>query len=412
MKKILTIAALGGLFAASTAQADVNIYIAGSTAFRANVFRAVTTAFDGGAPTKINPANAGTGTGVYTAQGTISSIYGGQTVTIYASFNGSVQGLEDLMNNTSITFTNITPGGAAVPAVPTITFSDVDKISTLAANAAVTETPVAVLPFVYCRNYYTPTTVTNITGHQLLSLWANGLLPLSYITGNTSDYSKFMYVTGRNQDSGTRVCASADAFYTGTPTIYGYNNATTWEVMTQNLSGTLYGPGYSSGGNEASALTNQLTKVGGVGVSAIGYLGLNDALTVAGNASTGTGQGKNNGGGNCSIIAYDGVLPFNNYAISTSSSQTLVPAYPDFTPIIEGQYSFWSYENIETPVTHTLNQDTTYQYYTNMVQALDTDVLNAENAGGNSSTYGPVTAIRISEMKCSRSSVGGAITPN
>ena len=325
-------------------------------------------------------------------------------MTIYASFNGSVQGLEDLMNNTSLTFTNITPGGAAVSAVPTITFSDVDKISTLAANAAVTETPVAILPFVYCRNYYTPTTVTNITGHQLLSLWANGLLPLSYITGNTGDVSKFMYVTGRNQDSGTRVCASADAFYTGTPTIYGYNNATTWEVMTQNLSGTLYGPGYSSGGNEAIALTNQLTKVGGVGVAAIGYLGLNDALTVTGSAST--GAPKVNGGGNCSVIAYDGILPFNNYL---PGSQT-VPAYPDFTPIIEGQYSFWSYENIEMLNTHT--SDTTYQYYTNMVSALDNDVYQSEQASGNSTTYGPVTAIRLSEMKCSRSSVGGAITPN
>ena len=41
MKKTLTMAVLGGLFAANTLQADVNIYIAGSTAFRANVFRAV-----------------------------------------------------------------------------------------------------------------------------------------------------------------------------------------------------------------------------------------------------------------------------------------------------------------------------------------------------------------------------------
>ena len=56
----------------------------------------------------------------------MSSLFGGQTVTVYCSFNGSVQGLKDLKNNTSITFTNATPGGAAVSAVPTITFSDVD----------------------------------------------------------------------------------------------------------------------------------------------------------------------------------------------------------------------------------------------------------------------------------------------
>jgi hypothetical protein len=401
MKKILTMAVLGGLFAASTLQAQVNIYIAGSTAFRANVFRAVKASFDGGTWTSVNPPSASTGTGVYTAQGTMSSLYGGQTVTVYASFNGSVQGLEDLLNNTSVTFTNITPGGAAVNAVPTVTFSDVDKVSTLAASVAVTETPVAVLPFVYCRNYFTPTTVTNITGHQLQALWANGLLKLSYFTGNPSDDSSFMYVTGRNKDSGTRVCASSDTFYTGTPILYGFNTTApnTWAIMNQNLSGTIYGFGYSSGGNEAIALTNQLA-----GGPCIGYLGLNDALTVTGSACT--GSPKVNGGGNCAIIAYDGFLPFNGY---TPGSQ-LVPAQPDYTPIIKGQYSFWSYENIEMLNTHT--SDSTYQYYTNMVGALDYDLQQAEAAGGNSATYGPVTAIRLSEMKCNRSSVGGTITPN
>jgi hypothetical protein len=398
MKKILTMAVLGGLFAASTLHAQVNIYLSGSTAFRANVFRAVKAAFDGGSPT-IYPPAASTGTGVYAMQGTMSSLYGGQAVTVYADFNGSVQGLEDLLNNTAITFSNMS--GSAVSVVPTITFSDADKVSTLAANAAVTETHIAILPFVYCRNYYTPTTVTNVTGHQLQSLWANGLLKLSYFTGNPSDDSSFMYVTGRNKDSGSRVVSHSDAYYTGTPILYGFNTTApnTWAIMNQNLSGTIYGFGYSSGGNEAIALTNQLA-----GGPCIGYEGLNDALTVAG--STCTGSPKVNGGGNCAIIAYDGFLPFNGY---TPGSQ-LVPAQPDFTPIIKGQYSLWSYECMEMLNTHT--SDSTFQYYTNFVSQIDNDIQQAEAAGGNSATYGPVTAVRLSEMKCNRSSVGGAITPN
>jgi hypothetical protein len=400
MKKILTMATLCGLFAASTLQAQVNIYIAGSTAFRANAFRAIRAAFDGGNPT-MNPPNATTATGVVTFQGTMASLFPSQTVTVYASYNGSVQGLGDLANNTSVTFTNITQGGAAVSAVPTITFSDVDKVSTLFPNAAVTETHIAVLPFVYCRNYYAPSSVTNVTGHQLQTLWDNGLLKLSFFTGNSNDDSGFMYVTGRNKDSGTRVCSAADAFYTGSPVYYGFNTTapTTWAIMNQNLSPAIYGVGYSSGGNEAAALTNTLA-----GGPCIGYLGLNDALTVAGSAST--GASVPNGGGGCSIIAYDGFLPFNGY----TPGSTQVPAYPDFTPIIKGTYSFWSYENLETLSTHT--SDSTYQYYTNMVSAIDTDIANAEAASGNSSTYGPVTAVRLSEMKVSRSSVGGKITPN
>jgi hypothetical protein len=60
--------------------------------------------------------------------------------------------------------------------------------------------------------------------------------------------------------------------------------------------------------------------------------------------------------------------------------------------------------------THTSDQ--TFQYYTNMVSGIDNDVLQSEVNNGNSATYGPVTAIRLSEMKVNRSSVGGAITPN
>ena len=84
-------------------------------------------------------------------------------MTVYCSFNGSVQGLNDLKNNTSITFTNAMPGGAAVSAVPTITFSDVDKISTLAAGAPVMKPTSPSCRLCIARNYYCPTTVTNVT---------------------------------------------------------------------------------------------------------------------------------------------------------------------------------------------------------------------------------------------------------
>jgi hypothetical protein len=413
MKKLLTMAILGGLFAASTLQAQVNIYVAGSTAFRGNAFRVIQSSFDGGNWTSVNPSGATTSTGVYTAKGKMTSLYGSQDVYVYCSFDGSVRGLNELKNNTSTTFTNATPGGAAVSAVPTITLSDVDQSSTLAAGVPTTETHIAVLPFVYCRNYYCPTTVTNITTRQLGSLWANGLLKLSMFTGNSTDDSSSIYVTGRNKDSGTRVTAAADALYTGAHKYWGFNSGapTTWALMNENKNGLIYGPGWDTGGNEASCLISQNATVNSVGVGCIGYLGLNDALAVAG-SNTGGANAKANGGGNCSIIAYDGFLPMNNYTISTSGAVTQVPAVPDFTPIIKGQYSFWSYENLEMLSTHTAALDDTYHYYTNFVGAVDVDLQNAENNNGTSQTYGPVTAIRLSEMKVSRPSVGGSIIPN
>jgi hypothetical protein len=408
MKKLLTLTAIGGLLVANNLQAATySIYVAGSTAFRAIAFRAIKNGFDGGNPT-INPSNAGTGTGLLTFSGTMTNLFGvGNTVVVYCDYNGSVQGLGDLAGNTSLNFTNATSGGGNVSHAPTITFCDVDHTATLYPNVAVTETPVAVLPFVYCRNYYAPTTLTNVTSHELVELWTDGNLPLSFFTGNTNDASKNLYVTGRDLDSGTRVCASADSSYidtSTTPYLWGFNTTapTTWALLNQNIFGSTYGYGYSSGGNEAAALTNQNAKVSGVGVGCIGYLGLSDALTVAGSAST--GSPVLNGGGNCSIIAYNGVLPFNSYTNNT------VPAKPDFTPIIQGQYSFWSYENLEM-----LNSGAptgTYNYYTNLVSAIDNDILQAENLNGNDATQGPVTAVRLSEMKVNRSSVGGTIAPN
>lgn len=401
MKKALTLAVLSGCFATGALHAQVNIHISGSTAFRANAYRGIRTSFDGGAPTAMNPANATSGTSIVTFQGTMSALFGSQTVTVYADYNGSVQGLGDLANSTALSFTNITPGGGSVSAVPDITFSDADHVATLFPNVAVTETHVAVLPFTYVRGYYTPTSVTNITSHQLNSLWNNGALALSFFTGNPADDSNTMYVTGRNRDSGSRVCGDTDAYFSGTPIYWGFNTTapTVWAVMNQNLAGSLYGFGYSSGGNEATAITNQ-----NAGGPVVGYEGMNDALTVAGSASTGVPVP--NGGGGCSIIAFQGVLPMANY----TPGSTQVPAKPDFTPIIKGQYDFWSYECLEMLNTHTA--DNVYHYYTNMVTVIDQDIANGEAAGGNSSVYGPVTDIRLSEMKVSRTSVGGPITPN
>jgi hypothetical protein len=404
MKKALTLTLLGGIIGSVAANAQVSLYIAGSTAFRANAYRAITTSFDGGAPAFKNPSTAGTGSSQATYVGTMSNAipaFGNQTVIIYTDFDGSVRGLADL---TAANPTFLGTNGTSTSAhTADITFSDVDKSSTLFPNVPTTETHIAVLPFTYCKNYYTPASVTNITTRQLRELWANGHVALSMFTGSTNDDTNRMYVTGRDEDSGSRVNADDDSFFTGSPIYWGFNTTapTVWAQLNQNLLQPIYGFGYSSGGNEATALTNQ-----NAGGACVGYLGLSDALTVALDASAASTNLIAPGGG-CGIIAYNGVLPFNGY---TPGVSTAVPAYPDFTPIKEGLYSQWSYECLEMLNTHTA--DNQYAYYTNMVAAIDADIAHAEAAGGNSLTYGPVTAIRLSEMRVTKGSVGADISPN
>ncbi len=400
MKKALTLTILGGMFAAAANAQVVNIHIAGSTAFRANAFRAIRAAYDGGAPTSMNPANATTGTSTVTFSGTMSNLFGSQTVNVFCAYDGSVRGLADL-TGANVNFMPVT-GTGTVSAKVDITFSDVDKAATLFPNTPTTETSVAILPFVWCKGYYSPSSVTNVTGHQVRPLLDNGSMALSFFTGNTNDTTNTMYITGRDLDSGSRVMSDTDTYYTGTPVLWGFNTTapTVWAIMNQNLLGSLYGFGYSSGGNVAAALTNQ--NEGGACVS---YLGLNDALTVATTASTAVTNIPAPGGG-CGLITYDGNMPFLGY---TPGVTTSVPANPDFTPIKTGQYSLWSYENLEMLNTHT--SDSIYMYYTNMVTAIDNDIALAVAGVGNDTVYGPVTAVRLSDMQVGRTAVGGKITP-
>ena len=74
MKNALTLTILGGLLTTAAVHAQtVNIHIAGSTAFRANAFRAIRAAYDGGAPSSMNPSTATTGTSSVTFSGTMST---------------------------------------------------------------------------------------------------------------------------------------------------------------------------------------------------------------------------------------------------------------------------------------------------------------------------------------------------
>ena len=437
MKKALILTVLGGLVSAVSTQAQVNIHLAGSTAFRANVYRAVYNAFDGGAPTAKFPSSISGSTGTYTVQGTISNVFGTNLVTVYALFDGSVRGLADINNGVNLNY--LTLSGGTNAATPDFTMCDVDKVSTLFPQAPTLEIPVAVIPFVYVRSYSAPTNFVNVTGHQLKNLFAsaNGYLSTSYFTSNTNDDTSstpYVYVTGRNKDSGTRVTGDADSYAGATsPTFWGTNTAGSvnqWAVMNQYLSpapsgkpSSFYGYGFASGGNEAGALafantsiTNNLGFVTNAILStnnsivttnyttnsvfstnlvaAVGYLGLSDALAAVGTASS---TGVTGAKGNCAVLTYDGAYPFLGY---TNTTSTNVPANPDFTPIKNGQYSLWSYENVEISNSHTNTTDAVYQYVTNMISLIDSDIANAQTALGNNSTYGgAVTAVRLSDMK-------------
>jgi hypothetical protein len=382
MKKILNLAVFGGLLAATTLQAQVQVYICGSTAFRSNAYRAIRSMFDGGAPTSQNTLGSAnnSGAGQMTFQGNITPLFPGQSVTIYCDWTGSVQGIHSLTASPgdSLPFLSSTTQGVTTTVNHTadLAFSDVFQLSTGFNTPELTDEQVAVQPFVWVRSASCPATVNNITMQQLRSA-LQGLCPLSFITGNPSDYSSNVYFTGRNKDSGSRLIALSDCAYSGTYNVY-YNSNGTWMKMTTNqiVNGVTYGAGFSSGGQEAANLALAST-LGG-----IGYLGYADARSAV--------------GAGAQIISYNGMLPFNGWTGTTNGFNS-----PDWTPTTTGKYSFWGPEHIYINPSGG-NYANAYPVFTNLATYVDLDL----------STTVPVTAIRISQMgNTSRSADGGKISP-
>jgi hypothetical protein len=402
MKKLLTLALVGGIFAATSLQAQVNIYISGSTAFRANAWRAITNLYGGGLTGQnpggtVNLATNNSGASLCTLTGTMAAL-GGQTVNVFMSWNGSAQGTHNVVNNDSISFltnsfTGTTNDNVQITHTVDLAFSDVFQSTTPYNSTTLVDTNVAVIPFVWVRSKNAPTSVQNITIQQIAECWGAGQMELSLFTGNNADDTTTLYFTGRNKDSGTRLAAASDFIVSGSPSLYWVTNGN-WAPMTANFiaNGVNYGPGFNSGSTEAGT-ANGLSAVGANGYG-LGPIGYPDARTVVGNG----GQ----------IINYNGALPFTGWSAAVSTNGTTanaLPTYPDFTPIIKGQYSFWSYEHLFMRPGLSGNIPTFYQA---LVSGVDSDLASVE---ANNSTSLPVLAVRISEMKVSRSADGGPIHP-
>ncbi len=386
MKKLLLIAAMGGLLAATTVQAQVSIYIAGSTAFRANAYRVIKAMYDGGNPL-VNAQGKGSGASLMTFQGTMTSLYGAQTVNIYCDWTGSAQGVHTITANPGDTLSylqNATPDGDTATFTHVgcdLAFSDAFQATTGFNTPTLTDEQVAVQPFCWVKSPSTDARITNIS-IQNLRYALGGSCPLSYLIGSTNaaDYSTIVYFTGRSKDSGSRLIALTDSLYTGSVNMYSNILGTPVKfTANQVVNGVNYGPGFTSGGTEAGVIAAS------PGFNYIGYLGYADARTVV--AAGGA------------ILTYDGGLPFKGGSTTTTNGMDV----PDFSPVTTGQYSMWGPEHLFINPAGP-NYANTYPMFTNIVSFFNTDVTNTAN--------GFVTAIPIGAMgNTTRTSDGGKISP-
>ena len=445
-KTLLLTVALGLANASSLMAANVEVFLTGSTAFRANAYVAATKLFVGGTPTIYFGDASHGGSGFTFNSGTASWVMtgtpitqltniSGNTLIVHGLFTGSIQGIQTVEQSTPLVFPapSGTPAGlcnAYVTNTPTIGFSDASSSSTpFQASGNYTEESVAVLPFVVCATSNLVSKIANVSFEQLVYGIPNGRVPLTLWSFKSADSNNWVYLVQRTKDSGTRRVETAQANYAYNDGVGSYIwDATNkfWFQPTDTqvfAAGTFphgvvgpaglnsvnanWGQGYVGGGDVRTVLADSVTTTN----QSIGYLSFADAKSL------------NFGGSNwAAVVSFNGFWPTAAGVGLRGNTGT-----NDFTPVTLGYYPCWGEEIIVYPIDPSLIGDSKIsgvQLGNQTTPGSFLGVFNAQtkiNGGAplvgsieneiELSKVGGATAIRLSDMRSNRSAVGGIISP-
>lgn len=306
LNQIILAAALSlGVVSLANATSTNTIYVTGSTAMRGNFYSAIRNAGTVFTATPITTLFQGGGSSAnfMAFQGT--QVTNGLPLLVQCHWSGSEGGILDVASNGVQSETFIDPSlidgtdhGSASPSTTTSAYVDIamadnDQIysrTTKPALASTNKAEVGIITFTWVRN---PGiwTGTNLTDQEIRSAF-NGSGTLALFTGNAADTGSYVYVSGRDYSSGTRVNAFGD---TGFGILSGPKQIMMDYLgnMTTNL---VYGSttdyeyagdfGFSSGGTLAGTMgdntttsTDYVTPGEGPGFSVIAYLSRGDANT-------------------------------------------------------------------------------------------------------------------------------------
>jgi hypothetical protein len=328
----LTVISALSLGLVATASAQNRVYITGSTAFRPATYDALVSIFDSAPSIAAYKASTVGALDPHTAgQMLFDGNISGARYVIKCAWSGSEAGILDIATagKTENFIDDINVNGVqAITSTSTASATDAHSVDlALADNSqaasktkspSLTGTKVGIIPFIWVKNAQTggPADwgrLVNVT-HPQLRVALSGGTKLALITGNTAD-TKYVYVAGRDNNSGTRVNSLAD-------TGYGIRTLVRQTIIGGSLGAPTLGTplgngGQSSGGTLANTMTftgsatATDTVNGGTGWYAIAYLGMYDADVAIGGGAVG--------------------LTLNGVAESTGAIQ-------------EGQYSFWGQE--------------------------------------------------------------------
>ena len=225
------------------AQAQTEMYVTGSTAFRGNTHTAIQNIFDAGTCTFAYLDNAG---GTATISNTSAAIFKGNisgvATTIESHWSGSEGGIQTVAGSPNFTVSffdlntptlpapgNKLPNGTALTNnhIPDVAMSDTFQ-STSLFHGTVNGIPyqnlnktrktaglpagqiVGVVQFKFVASTSAPGGLTNMSSQNARNIFANGHIPLSMFSGALADEVFTVYAAGRDIDSGTRLTALAE----------------------------------------------------------------------------------------------------------------------------------------------------------------------------------------------------------
>ncbi len=324
--KSIVLAGAIGLSVVNLASAVNYVYMTGSTAARTQVYNTLNdpgVVFDA-APTIVAQGNATASKCTYM---NFSGNIGGVATTVKCDWSGSEAGIADLAGSGTESFlddsavSSSTSTGPFISSPVDIAMADNAVAYSRNPHAAVTGAFVGVIPFKWVKEKGSLADITNVSEGALRVILTGGQ-PAALLTGSAAD-TNWVYVTGRDHFSGTRVNAFGDTgFGIFTSPSQLQVNSTGAMIDQVPPTGTYLGDyGYSSGGSVATQMgydlsqgTSQDLNTGsGLHFSVIAYLGYSDAATAVSNGGT--------------------ELTYNGVAESTAAIQ-------------QGQYQFWGNEYI------------------------------------------------------------------
>lgn len=368
------LAPAAALLLASTASADVTIYITGSSAFRSGTVTAVKNIMTFGVGQGYAFVGSSfTGGNQQIFVGSVAGISG--TVTVKTSWNGAVAGVKALNNNTTANYLAFPASGTAYSlsasgtgsvnannvtesSLADIAMFDNTQSSTKYTGTALTQTKVGIIPFAWVASPSAPAGLTNMTPQLARNLFSTGFSSAALFTNTPADADDQVggtriYAAGRDPLSGTRLVAFAESsigiftavaqYQPATLALSGVNGIsgnTITDIELTAADAAVDAPnagenGYSSGSNVADLLryttasvTDQNSGRSGK-VAFVSYLGESDANRAV------NGTGSSVAGGNAKYLTYNGVSAFGglvkSFAECTITSGSAVVSFPATT---------------------------------------------------------------------------------